>query len=292
MRAHRVIAPLAVAVLGIGAGAQAPPGIDELMTRVGGRIAEYYRRAQSVMCTEKSTVQPIGWNFSPQGFPRTVESELRVEADAADGDTPPEAKVVRDIRKINGRAPRERDHKQREACTDPNPLSTEPLSFLLPAHRSEYRFTSAGTARERERGALVIEFASTSRAVKLELKEDPKGRPDCFSWSGDVPVKGRVWVDATTYEVLRVEQRFGGPVDVKVSSKIQQRHRLDNWVVIERNDLTIRYKTVAFKEPDEVMLLPESIEELLVVRGGLESSRRTQIFSDYRRFLTAGRLVK
>jgi len=105
-------------------------------------------------------------------------------------------------------------------------------------------------------------------------------------------MKGRVWVDADSYEVLRVEQRFAGPVDVSVSNKIQQSHRLESWVVIERNDVAIRYKTVSFKEPDEVMLLPESIEELLIVRGGLESSRRTQTFTDYRRFLTAGRVVK
>jgi hypothetical protein len=292
MRAHRVIASLVFAALGLTARAQTAPAVDELMRRVGDRIADYYRRAQSVICTEKSTVQPIGWNYSPQGFPRTVESELRVEADAGDGDTVPEAKVIRAIRKINGRAPREKDYKMRESCTDPNPLSTEPLAFLLPSHRAEYRFTSAGVGRERDRRALVIEYTSNTRRAKLELKEDPKGRPDCFSWEGDVPLKGRIWVDPDTYEVLRVDQRFGGPVDVSVSRKIQENHRLDNWVVIERNDVTIRYKNVAFKEPDEVMLLPESIEELLIVRGGLESSRRTQIFSDYRRFLTAGRVVK
>jgi len=292
MRTHRLTVLLSLAASAVVAAAQAPPDIDELMARVGGRIADYYHRAQSVICTEKSTVQPIGWNYAPQGFPRTVESELRVETDTADGDAPPEAKVIRDIRKINGRAPRERDNKQRESCTDPNPLSTEPLAFLLPSHRSEYRFSAAGLSKERDRRALLIDFVSTARRTKLELKEDPKGRPDCFSWEGDVPMKGRVWVDADSYEVLRVEQRFAGPVDVSVSNKIQQSHRLESWVVIERNDVAIRYKTVSFKEPDEVMLLPESIEELLIVRGGLESSRRTQTFTDYRRFLTAGRVVK
>jgi hypothetical protein len=40
------------------------------------------------------------------------------------------------------------------------------------------------------------------------------------------------------------------------------------------------------------MLLPESIETLMVMRGGLESLRSRQTFSDYRRFLTAGRIVK
>jgi hypothetical protein len=40
------------------------------------------------------------------------------------------------------------------------------------------------------------------------------------------------------------------------------------------------------------MILPESIDTLIVVRGGLESMRSRQTFTDYRRFLTGGRLVK
>jgi hypothetical protein len=63
-------------------------------------------------------------------------------------------------------------------------------------------------------------------------------------------------------------------------------------VVIERDDETMRYKAVAFRDPDEVMLLPESIESLIVLRGGLQSARQTEQFSDYRRFLTRGRVIK
>ena len=49
---------------------------------------------------------------------------------------------------------------------------------------------------------------------------------------------------------------------------------------------------VVFRDPDEEMLLPESIDDLKVYRGGLQSTRRSQTFSDYRRFLTGARLVK
>ena len=54
---------------------------------------------------------------------------------------------------------------------------------------------------------------------------------------------------------------------------------------------TIR-QTIPFNDPDEAMILPESIDTLIVVRGGLESTRSHQTFTDYRRFLTAGRIVK
>jgi hypothetical protein len=107
-----------------------------------------------------------------------------------------------------------------------------------------------------------------------------------------VVVKGRVWVDANTYEVVRVEQRMAGLADITVPTKLARRHNLADLVVIERHDTTIRYKTIPFHDPDEAMLLPESIDTLLVARGGLESIRSRQVFSDYRRFMTEGRIVK
>jgi len=275
---------------GVAALTQAAPDVDMLLGRIGDRIAEYYKRAQNVICVEKSTVQPIGSNLSPDGFARVVESELHVEAEAGDGDA--EAKVVREIRRVNGRAPRERDNKDRAGCTDPNPLSPEPLAFLLPAHRHEYRFTSAGIGKENDRPALLVDFASVSRHSSLELSEDPRGHQDCFEWNGDLAVKGRIWIDASSYEVLRVDTNFMGPVDVKVPPALQRRHNFSTWIVVERYNQTIRYKTIAFHDPDETMLLPESIDVLSVMRGGLQSTRRRQTFSDYKRFLTGGRVVK
>ena len=87
------------------AGAQAQPNADELLARVGERVAEFYRRAKNVVCIETSTVQQIDLNNSPEGFARTVESELRLEAD--DGQVSGEAAIVRKVRKVNGRVPRE-----------------------------------------------------------------------------------------------------------------------------------------------------------------------------------------
>jgi len=272
------------------AAQQPTPDIATLLTRVGQRVVDYYHRAQSLVCLEKSMVQPIDSSWSSQGFSRSVESELRVEAD--NGQAPGEAAILRKVRKVNGRVPREKDKKDRAGCTDPNPLSSEPLAFLLPAHRSEYQFSAAKIAKDRDRPALVIDFASVNRRSKPELIEDPGGHDDCFDWSGHIASRGRVWVDAENYDVVRVERGLGGPVDVRVPLLIQRRHHLDGWVVIIRDDVTIRYKTVAFSEPDEVLLLPESIHSFTMVRGGLQSTRRTQTFSDYKRFVAGGRVLQ
>ena len=271
--------------------AQPPPDIDAVLNRVGARIAEFYKRAQNVVCLEKTTVQPVGRDFSPHGFARVTEYELHVETDA-EGDELAEARVVRELVRVNGKPPREKDRKDRAGCTDANPLSTEPLSFLLPAHRSEYTFVSGGVGKGKDARTLIIEFTSGKPEGKGEIAEDPRGHEDCFTWSLPVVLKGRVWVDADTYQVIRVEQRMAGMADLSVSTKLQRKHNLDRNVVVERHDTTIRYKTIPFRDPDEAMILPESIDTLIVVRGGLESIRSRQTFTDYRRFLTGGRVVK
>ena len=282
-----LLAVLGVVLTTTTAGAQT--GVDELLARVSERVAAFYKRAQSVICIETSTVQPIDFRYSAEGFARTVESELRVEADDdADG----EVTVVREVRKVNGRAPREKDRNDRAGCTDPTPLSTEPLAFLLPAHRSEYQFKSAGLGRDRNRPAFRIDFASVNRKSNPELIEDKAGHDDCFDWSGHIASNGRIWVDANTYDVLRVERTLGGPVDVRVPLPIQRRYNLDRFVVIQREDTTVRYRTVAFTDPDDVLLLPESVESFIVVRGGLQSTRRSQTYSGYRRFVGDARVVE
>jgi hypothetical protein len=245
-----------------------------------------------VICLENSTVQPIGTNWTPEGFARTVESELRLESDALDGPGLPGVKVIRDVRRVNGRVPVERDKKDRSGCTDPNPLSPEPLAFLLPAHRGEYHFTTVREGKEKGHAALLIDFMSVSRASHPELIEDELGHDNCFDWSGPVATRGRVWVDAETHDVLRVDRRLYGPVDVRVPWTLQRRHGFGPSVVLERDDQTLRYKAVAFSDPDEVMLLPESVESMTVLRGGLQSIRRIDTFSGYRRFLGMGRVVK
>jgi len=242
-----------------------------------------------MICIERSTVQPIDRGMSPQGFARIVESELRVEAAADDVDGA--AAFVREVRKVNGRAPRDKDRDDRAGCTDPTPLSLEPLTLLLPAHRADYEFRFAGLGKDRNRAVFLIDFKSVDSRSSVELIEDPAGHADCFDWSGHVASRGRVWVDATSYDVVRMERGLRAMLDVRVPERIQRKHRLENSIVIEREDTTIRYRTVAFTAPDETLLLPESIESLIIARGGLQSTRRIQAYSDYRRFLGDARII-
>jgi len=271
-------------------GASDPQDVAAVVARVGERVAAYYQRAQRLICLERSTVMPIASDWSQGGFARTVESELRVELDAldaVDGAALPDARVTREIRRINGREPRDRDQTDRSGCTDPTPISPEPLAFLLPAQREAYAFTKVRPGREQNRTALIIDFESKKRSSHPELIEDEHGHDDCFDWKGPVATSGRLWVDAVTYDVLRLERHLAGLTDVRVPSPLQRKYRFTPWLTLERDDSTLRFKEVAFSDPDETVVLPESIESITVFRTGLQSMRRLQAFKDYRRFLTA-----
>jgi hypothetical protein len=288
-RVRLVVLAWVVCAWWITAAAQSPD-VDALVAQVGERVADYYRRAQRVVCIERSTVQPIQPNWSADGFARTVESELRIESDAFDGHMFPEVALVRDVRRVNGRVPRERDKTDRSGCTDPNPFSPEPLAFLLPPRRDEYRFISIRDGREQGRAAVIVDFASRNQSSKLELIDDERGHADCFDWTGPLATRGRVWIDAETHDVLRVDRNLRGIVDFRVPWALQRRSGLPSSVVLERDDETIRYKVVKFSDPDEALLLPASIELLNVLRSSLQSTHRTTTFGDCRRFLTAGRV--
>src|SRR4051794_2141823 len=79
------------------------PELGPLLTLVGQRVTSYYERADSVMFVERSTVQPIARNWSPEGLSRSVEADVRVELRGDHGERLAEPRVTRHIRQINGR---------------------------------------------------------------------------------------------------------------------------------------------------------------------------------------------
>ena len=169
---------------------------------------------------------------------------------------------------------------------DPKPVSPEPLAMLLPARQHESEFSVAGRTRVRGREALMIDFRGTGDA-----------RPE-VTWSGECVTvslpgrsRGRLWIDADTYDVLRVDDRLVGQFRFDVPPERVRRGAASS-MVIERAETSIRYRRVAFQEPEEQLMLPDAIDTVTEIRSrGVQRVRIAQRFSDHRRFLTTGRLV-
>jgi hypothetical protein len=256
----------------------------ETMARVSRRMEQWYARAATVMSTENVWIQPLRADLTPLDFPRRLAFELRVEWDPERSGSggAPLANVLREPIRVNGKLPPGGD----QGCMDPKPVSPEPLAMLLPGRLRESEFSPAGTSRIEGRPALMIDYRGVA-----SLPEEITWTGECVSLNLPGRSRGRIWVDAETYDVLRVDDRLVGTFSFDVPRE-HIRRGAARAMVIERADSSIRYRRVAFTDPEETLLLPASIESVTVIRGG--STRRTRItqrFSDYRRFLTAGRIV-
>lgn len=170
---------------------------------------------------------------------------------------------------------------------DPQQVSPEPLEFLLPSRRGEYAFTWAGTGRADGRAVAKIDYRPVT------------SKPASVVWTGDcvsvdVPdqQRGRIWVDLASGDVVRLDQHLHGRFEVNVPAN-KQRIDSPTWMEIERADSSIAYRPVTFHDPEETLMLPVSIDSLQIVRNaGVPRLRTHQAFTDYRRFLTSGKLVK
>jgi hypothetical protein len=254
-----------------------------LIARVGEYVEQYYARAQSILAVEEVSVQPLGRDLGADGFARRLVYELRLEwnPEAAGGEN---ANVVRSLISVNGRTPRPNDEPR---CTDPRSISPEPLAALLPDQRGKYIFHPSGTGTVDGRRAATFDYRSVrAEAPRVQWKDD------CASIDLPGRTRGRVWVDPETAEILRFDENLIGMVDIPVPPA-QQRRGAAAYMTVERADMSIRYRRIAFADPDETLMLPSRIESLVIVRNsGSPRLRITQSFSGYRRFVTESRILR
>lgn len=269
--------------------AQRPPArevdADDVVRRVSERLARWYGRAQTVVSRETVNIQPLGQGLSPEGFARRLVHELRVAwhpGELASDGAP--VSVVREVLSVNGRPPKPGDEP---GCMDPKPVSPEPLAMLLPDRLAESVFSFAGTGRIDGRAVIMLDYRGAA-----PLPADIVWTDDCVTVSLPGRSRGRIWVDAETDDVLRVDDHLVGQFHFDVPREHVRRGAASS-MVIERADSSIRYRPIQFRDPEETLLMPVSVDTLTVIRGGgMQRVRISQRLTDHRRFLTAGRLVE
>lgn len=102
---------------------------------------------------------------------------------------------------------------------------------------------------------------------------------------------GRVWIDAETGDVLRLDERLVEKFEFPVPPERRKKSGPTS-MLIERAESSVRYERIRFRNPDETLMLPVSATTFAIVYGsGVPAVRTSQRFSDWKRFLTDGRLV-
>ncbi len=271
--------------LGAGLAAQSPGASDDLRTvleRVGASVERYFARAQSIVCLETVTVQFLGRDLAPgSAFARRLQYETRMGWDATGDGAVPEPTTRRELIKVGNRPPGPKDKPR---CFDPKGGSPEPLAMLLPANQQTFSFSSDGRGRVNDRQALRLAYKSLQTGP---ITSKTSG-PDC--WTVETPgrERGRFWIDVETGEILRHDTWLEGLIEVDIPNT---RGHVGFHATFERVESTTTYRPMVFADPAETIMLPHSAELLQVMRDA-ENVRVRHVFSDYRRFLTSGRIIQ
>jgi hypothetical protein len=241
------------------------------------------------MCLEKVSLQKLNFSWGTDGPARFVESELRLSWEPSpDNPTPKEARTLRQVLRVNGHAPRKKDW---DNCTTPEQQESEvqPLSILLPDSRVEHSFAYGGRGVVDGREAVIITFREKVKpTVDVSLVEDNE---NCVSFDLEGGTRGKIWLDAHTNDVLRLDRSLAGLVEIPLPRKAQRFGVNRSWTM-ERWDSSIRFKPVRFDEPNETLILPVEATTFQITRGsGSPRLRTTTKYESYRRFMTAGRIV-
>jgi hypothetical protein len=263
--------------------------VSSVLQRAGERVSEYFARAQSIMCLEKVSLQRLSAGFSADGPARMVESELRLSWEPSEENpTPTEAKTLRQVMRVNGSAPRKKDW---DNCTTPEQQVSEeqPLSMLLPHIRTDYTFTYDKHEMVDRRPAIVLAYQEIKKPkVDVWLVKDNE---NCVSFEIHGGMRGRLWIDVETHDVLRLDRSLSGLVEIPLPRKAERIGMNPRWTM-ERWDSSIRFKRVAFENPEETLVLPVTSTTFQITRGsGTPRLRTSTQYLAYRRFITAGRIL-
>jgi hypothetical protein len=264
---------LCLAMRSAAGSAQTSAALDLSATLAGlaARVQQYYDRISSIICEETVTQQELKFNLSPTGKPRVTVYELSVTHDPK-GKGDKEFRVERTLQWVNGK--RARKHEE-PGCTDPKTGTPEPLGFLLAKNQSGFRFSMPPDASRGPEGTVPMDFVQ-SPPERVNIRWEG----NCFDAEGG-GIEGRVWFDPETFDVLQVQARLPKPFLVPLPVSLGAPPPA---VRVERSEMLLRFTRVEFQQPDEAVLLPQSIEVVTVFRG-VPSLKTTQTLSNFRRFL-------
>jgi tetratricopeptide (TPR) repeat protein len=157
----------------------------------------------------------------------------------------------------------------RDGTTDPAlfpaSIATDGLPAMAlvfhPRMSSDFHFVCEGLGQASGRPAWQVHF---------QQKANRPSRIRAYIISGNfhaVPLKGRAWIDASTYQVVRLESELVKPMPE---------------IGLRREDLSIDYAPVQFRSRDVQLWLPSRAE--LLVDLGNKPFYRTHTFSKFELF--------
>jgi hypothetical protein len=267
---------------------QAEPAKDErlerILEKVGEGVARYQSGLFSIAFVETLRHEELREDMTAKKSKEYVfESVVLREALSADeGDYYPQ--LVRRLKTIDGKPSKKRLGPEIN-------YAVSSLGFLLPMHRGLVRFTLDGEESEAGRRLYRIRMLSPGEG---EPRVEWKSRAVGFRFRVVAPSVYLIWVDAETFDVLRLESHlaapfeFDGPRAFGFGRLGPARH-----FKYAAQDYLVRFRRQQFKDPEQTLLVPEYAEWTQIIEGASRPrTRATLRLSDYRRYRSDVKIIE
>ena len=256
--------------------------LQNILARVGEGVERYHAGLFGLAFTETVTVEELREDMTPKKTREFVFASLVLREDLSKAEGDYYAETVRRLKTVDGRAAKKNDEAERFAAG----TYAEALNFLLPREQKLYEFKLAGE-----------ETFEGRRALRVELSRPGEGEPR-VEWKGNsfrvvsAPTNWTFWVDADTFDVLRIESHLASPFEFE-SPRLFKAFGPKTKFKYARNDYAVTFRRVQLKDPNETRLVPDSSETIGVIEGASRPrTRRTTRFSDYRRFRSDVKIIE
>ncbi len=267
---------------------QAEPAKDErlerILDKVGEGVARYQSGLFSIAFTETLRREELRKDMTAKKSKEYVFDSvvLREALSADEEDFYP--RLARRLKTIDGKPSKKRLGPEIN-------YAVTSLSFLLPKSRGPLQFTLEGEAEEAGRKLYRIRILSPGEG---EPRVEWKSRAVGFRFRVVAPSVYTIWVDAETFDVLRLESHlaapfeFDGPRAFGFGRLGPTRH-----FKYTTQDYLVRFRRQQFKDPEQTLLVPEYAEWVTVIEGASKPrTRATLRLSDYRRYRSDVKVIE
>jgi hypothetical protein len=266
------------------AGAAKDERLERILDRVGEGVARYQSGLFSIAFTETLRREELREDMTAKKSKEYVFDTvvLREALSADEEDYYP--KPVRRLKTIDGKPSKKRLGPELN-------YAVSSLGFLLPKHRGLFQFTLDGEETEAGRKLYRLRML---RPGEGEPRVEWKSRAVGFRFRVVAPLVFLIWVDAETFEVLRLESHlaapfeFDGPPAFGFGRFGPSRH-----FRYAAEDYLVRFRRQQFKDPEQTLLVPDSAEWVTVIEGASRPrTRATLRFSNYQRFRSDVKVIE
>jgi hypothetical protein len=268
-----------LAPLSAGQSNESHPELAPLLEKVRERVIQYYVNLQKLAWSDKVRYETEKKDGTPKDKPRELVYDTIVRFQEPRSDDTSMPFYIRDhaeLRLLDGKTVRK---GQKPAKDDPRFAGMGDLLFLvLRDSRAEaYRYSYAGEGNLDGHKTLIVDIAYPQRTpVQVIWDKSFRGLGVNYNFElrGIQYNKGRIWIDAESHNVRRLEWQ-SDPFDFE--------HHGDQFTY--QRELTARFRPETFKNPTELFWIPDSLDVVVTIKGGRAPKHRIlHSFTGFKRF--------